>query len=297
MPVVFKTTKIAQRAQSDPLLYEMLRDIGTTFESVKSWILEVFAERVRGTIGYVAKFDTANSITDSRILDTVGEFGAGVAPGISVRYVDASIENTPNYVALVTYWDAAASRAVVVPFAYAPPTTTLTGLRLESQGRTYAQLDPLQIRLGTNKVDAVVVDQRQDVQFVGGLYGFRSKTLTEGAATSFADISIGAGEYVAGECLWAVYATDATDLQMRTGRFRFVAVNKAGTITTVSPATEIGTPDVAVSAGTLTVANTVAVGASKITLQSNATSSLVQTALGLRYRVDLLTTAAIITPL
>lgn len=26
MPVVFKTTKIAQRAESDPLLYEMLRD-------------------------------------------------------------------------------------------------------------------------------------------------------------------------------------------------------------------------------------------------------------------------------
>ena len=295
MPVIFKTAKVAQRAQSDPLLYEMLRDIGATFKNLGTWVLDLFAERVSGTPGYVARFGTANSITDSRILDTVGEFGGGVNPGVSVRYVDASIENTLDYVALVTYWDSASSRAVIVPFAYAPPATILTGLRLESQGATYANLEPARIKLGTNNIDAVVVDEYQDVQFIGGLYGFRSKTLTEGVATSFADISIAAGEYVAGECLWAAYATDATDFQMRTGRLRFVAVNKAGTITV--SVNEVGTPEVAVSAGTLTVASTVATGASKITLQSNATSSLVQTTLALRYRIDLLTTAAVITPL
>jgi len=293
VPVTFKTTKIAQRAQSDPLLYEMLRDIGTTFESVKSWILGLFQERVSGTTGFIPKWESELVLGDSPIYTTGALTGVNTTnPGFvwDVQKDDGIGAGTHGILAARKTNGAATAIGGVSLGYYATGTAVTHGLVRSTSAGTG-------LHLGTvnTPIAVTIAPLTGDVGLIGGVYGFRSKTLTETTATSFADISIAAGEYVAGECLWAVYATDATDFQMRTGRLRFVAVNKGGTIT--ASVNEVGTPEPALSAGTLAVTNTIATGASKITLQSNATSSLAQTTLALRYRIDLLTTAAIITPL
>ncbi len=293
MPVIFKTAKVAQRAQSDPLLYEMLRDIGATFKNLGIWVLDLFAERVSGTPGFIPKWETDLILGDSPIYTTGTLTGINTTnPGftLDVQRDDGLGAGTHTiFTARKTNGTATEIGGVALGYYVTGAAVTHGFVRGTSAGTG--------LYLGTvnTPLAVTIAPVTGDVGLIGGVYGFRSKTLTEGAATSFADISIAAGEYVAGECLWAAYATDATDSQMRTGRLRFVAVNKAGTITV--SVNEVGTPEVALSAGTLTVSNTVTTGASKITLQSNATSSLVQTTLALRYRIDLLTTAAVITPL
>ena len=195
MPVVFKTSKIAQRAQSDPLLYEILRDLGRDI-----------ANRLKGTPGAIPVWDTELTVGDS----------------------------------------------------------------------------PLSIDEG-------------DLVLAGGIKGSRVKDLIESTDTPFLSISLVAGQYVAGECFYAVEASDAVELQCRTGRLRFVAVNKAGTIT--ASVNEVGSSEVVLtSAATLTVTNSVTATASKITLNCNAVSGLTQTSLVLRYRLDVLHGAAVITP-
>ena len=124
--------------------------------------------------------------------------------------------------------------------------------------------------------------------------GSKTKTLTESSATGFVDIAVTAGQRISGEVIYEVYAADATDFQTITGRLRYAAVNKAGTTTvTVS---EVGTQTTAVSAGTLTATNTAADTTNKITLSCNAVSSLTQTTLEIRYRIDSVSTNTI-TPL
>lgn len=44
MPVKFKTTKVAQRAKEDPLLYEMLRDFGTAGEQLAAAVDSIQAQ-------------------------------------------------------------------------------------------------------------------------------------------------------------------------------------------------------------------------------------------------------------
>lgn len=196
MPVVFKTSKIAQRAQSDPLLYEILRDLG-----------RAIVDRIKGTPGAIPVWDTPSTIADS----------------------------------------------------------------------------PLSI-------------DSNDLVFAGNTKGSLSTLLLESKNTPFVDISLLAGQYVAGECLWAVEAGDGTDLQCRTGRLRFVAINKSPTIT--ASVNEVGSSEVALSsAATLTVTNTVTSTADKITLNCFAVSGLTQTTLLIRYRLDVLHGAAVITPL
>lgn len=103
-----------------------------------------------------------------------------------------------------------------------------------------------------------------------------AKALTEGAATGVVDISLANNTVVGGELRFTIEANDGTDYQARRGRIPFVAVSKAGTLTIT-----LGTlvEDVAVSAGTLTVAVTSTAGAAKFTINLNATSSLAQTTL------------------
>ena len=126
------------------------------------------------------------------------------------------------------------------------------------------------------------------------ILGAKTKTLTESSATGFVDIAVTAGQRISGEVIYEVYAADATDFQTITGRLRYAAVNKGGTTTvTVS---EVGTQTTAVSAGTLTATNTAAGTTNKITLSCNAVSSLTQTTLEIRYRLDSVSTNAI-TPL
>lgn len=196
MPVTFKTTKIAQRAQSDPLLYEILRDLG-----------KAIADRIKGTPGTIPVWDTTSTITDS----------------------------------------------------------------------------PLSV-------------DGKDLVLAGSVKGSLSKILLEGVATPFVSVSLLAGQYVAGECLWAVEAGDATNLQCRTGRLRFVAVNKSPTIT--ASVNEIGSTEVVLSsAATLTVSNTITTTANTVRLNCTAVSGLTQTTLLIRYRLDVLHGAAVITPL
>ncbi len=102
-------------------------------------------------------------------------------------------------------------------------------------------------------------------------------TLTETTATAFARIALSSSQYVGGEVVVSVQANDATDFQVRTLRFLFSAVNKAGTITV---AIETPVEVVAVSAGTLTVTITaVDSGSGNLDFKADATSSLTQTSL------------------
>lgn len=324
MPVTFrpKTTKIAQRAQQDPLLYEMLRDLGQGLTDLWRAILALFAERVTGTPGYLAKFGTTDSITDSVAFELGGNIGLGTttpaAPLHVVRsasapslWLDGYGQDPLIYGRRARGTPAAPTQAlsgdaVLGLFGYAYGTTGFVPTSVGAIAiRTAENVTDTAvggiINFATTKVGttsstlAVRIRSDQDVEFTGAFKGFRTKTLTEGAATGFADISIPSGETLAGECLYAVEASDGTDHQTRSGRVRFVAVNKAGVVT--ASINEVGTQEVAVSAGTLTVTNTVTAGASKITLESNATSSLAQTVLRVRYRIDVLSTTALITPL
>lgn len=109
------------------------------------------------------------------------------------------------------------------------------------------------------------------------------KTLTESADTPFVDIAVASNSAVGGECLYTVEANDSTDFQMRSGRLRYTAVNKAGTLTL--SCVEVGTQDYAVSTGTLSVTNTIIAATNSLRLRCNAVSSLTQTTLRIRYRI------------
>lgn len=111
-----------------------------------------------------------------------------------------------------------------------------------------------------------------------------AKALTESSATAVANVSLASNTVCAGTFRYTVQANDASDYQARRGEVQFVAVNKAGTITTTA-----GTPteNVAVSAGTLTAAFTVTTGASTFALNLNAVSSLTQTTLTAAYSVQI----------
>ena len=323
MPVTFrpKTTKIAQRAQRDPLLYEILRDLGNGLIDLWRAILALFAERVSGTTGQIAKFIAPDAVGDSVVTETSRRIGINEeSPAAALHVVNPGIASTfilERYGGAPFFEGRRANGTVVLP------TTVLSGQNLtaittnahdgtafssNAGGVTVVAAETWSnVAHGTRVVvattpsgtttvaAALIVEDSADVRFAGGFKGSRQKDLTEGAATGFADISVASGETLAGECIYAVEASDGTDHQVRSGRLRFVAVNKAGTVT--ASINEVGTQEIAVSAGTLTVTSTVTAGANKITLESNATSSLVQTVLRVRYRVDVLSTTAAITPL
>ncbi len=102
-------------------------------------------------------------------------------------------------------------------------------------------------------------------------------TLTESSATKVMTVGVAAGEGAAGTLWYSIFASDATDRQMRRGRVIWSAVNKSGTVTPV-----LGTPEeaVAASAGTLTVTVTaVDSTANGVDFKLNAVSSLTQTSL------------------
>lgn len=122
----------------------------------------------------------------------------------------------------------------------------------------------------------------------GGLQGNNTvKALTESSATTFVKITMSSGSTASGDLIYAIEANDASDRQVRSGRIPWTAVDKAGTITctvgTVGAATEVA----AVSTGTLTNTFTCAdAGSNVLDLKANAVSSLTQTTLQIRYRVE-----------
>lgn len=120
------------------------------------------------------------------------------------------------------------------------------------------------------------------------------KTLTESVATTFVKVSVATGSFVSGAVDYGIEANDASDFQVRGGIIPFTAVNKAGTITctvgTVGTATEVAS----VSTGTLTNTFTCAdAGSGVLDLKANAVSSLTQTTLRIRYRVNVLGTTTV----
>ena len=137
------------------------------------------------------------------------------------------------------------------------------------------------LAIGTNSTKPLIFGtSAQGRSFISGA----PKTLTESSATGICDVGLADNTVIGGTLRYTVDATDATDYQARRGAVPFVAVSKAGAITTT-----LGTvvEDVAVSAGTLTAAPTITTGAAKITLNLNAVSSLVQTTLRASFTVVL----------
>lgn len=121
-----------------------------------------------------------------------------------------------------------------------------------------------------------------------------AKALTESSATAFVTATVATSSRLAGLIQYSVEANDASDFQVRGGVIPFTAVNKAGTITctvgTVTTATEV----VSVSSGTLTNTFTCADGTSGVlNLLANAASSLTQTTLQIRYRVETIGTSTL----
>jgi hypothetical protein len=129
------------------------------------------------------------------------------------------------------------------------------------------------------------------------LTSWTTKTLTDASATGIFEVAIASGERVGGVVEYSISVTDGTDHQIHTGILTFAAVNKAGTITTDIDEVYLAASETKVtSSGTLTDAWTITTGASKITINCNADSSLGSPTLTLYYTVRLNQTNAV-TPL
>jgi hypothetical protein len=124
-----------------------------------------------------------------------------------------------------------------------------------------------------------------------GFAGASIKALTAGAATSVIQIPVASGAGTGGSLRYSIFASDATDHQLREGEIKFAVVNKAGTETcTISGASELLDGSVlASSSGTLTYAITCSTSPSNaVDIQFNAVSSLTETTLNAYYKVNLI---------
>lgn len=128
--------------------------------------------------------------------------------------------------------------------------------------------------------------------------GANSKTLTESSATSFVRIDVSADSFVGGQVFYTVYATDGADYQVRTGSFNFSIYNTSGpddeyiTIGTVINEAYVS------STGTLTVSFTGDTSPTNgVNLQANATASIGQSTLQIKYRVMISSGTATVTGL
>jgi hypothetical protein len=155
----------------------------------------------------------------------------------------------------------------------------------------------------------VIHSHNQDTtQFVTyasyGLAGQMLKTLTESSATAVVAIPVASDAATGGSLKYTVFASDGTGQQARFGEVRFSQVAEGTTSTctvlgvdqgpagiggpTANPdQTEDGSGVGALTTGTLTYAWTVTAGTNLCTYNLNAVSSLTQTTLQIKYRVDL----------
>lgn len=128
-----------------------------------------------------------------------------------------------------------------------------------------------------------------------GLSGAQSKALTESAATAFVQLAVASGTHVGGRVHYTLVANDGTDYQTRSGSFNFALVNKAGAETA-----NLGTVSAeaaAITTGTLTVSfDTDTSPTNAVNFRANATSSLTQTTLTIRYWVEIDGPAVTVTP-
>jgi len=129
-----------------------------------------------------------------------------------------------------------------------------------------------------------------------GLISGTETTLTESTATAILTCVLANGKYAGFKIFATTHADDATDFQSVADNLIVSAVNKGGTVTlavsTVAPTAT------AVSAGTLTTTWTATASGTTISIKNNAVSSLTQTTLKCKWRVEVDTddTALTISP-
>lgn len=106
--------------------------------------------------------------------------------------------------------------------------------------------------------------------------------LTETTATTFANIAVASGKYSGAVLVCTVNASDGTDHQCLTSTVNLNAINKAGTVTATITQVD-GTT--AASAGTLTVTFTAVTSGNTVDIKADATSSLTQTQLRIKWAI------------
>jgi hypothetical protein len=109
--------------------------------------------------------------------------------------------------------------------------------------------------------------------------------LTESSATLVLNVSLATNRYCGIRLLGTTYADNGTDYQVVTETLAIAAVNKNGTVTTAvsasSPAATL------TSSGTLTTAWTAVANSNGIDIKNNAVSSLTQTSLATKWRIEI----------
>jgi hypothetical protein len=119
----------------------------------------------------------------------------------------------------------------------------------------------------------------------GDVTGGSVKTLTESSATAYVALNVPNSDGCAGKIVYTVFAKDATNTQIVSGELFFSAVaNSTGTVTAATLSDQHNLNPV--SSGTLTNTMTQTTAANTLTLNANAVSSLTQTTLEIRYRVE-----------
>ena len=125
------------------------------------------------------------------------------------------------------------------------------------------------------------------------------KALTESTATGFVRVDCANDVAVGGVIHYAIYAKDAGDeIQLRSGSVNFALVNKAGAGGTTCVLGTVLNEAFTASSGTLTVSFDSDVSAhTSADIRATAVSSLTQTSLDIRYRVEIFGPSAVTTPL
>jgi hypothetical protein len=119
----------------------------------------------------------------------------------------------------------------------------------------------------------------------GDVTGGSVKTLTESSATAYVALNVPNSDGCAGKIVYTVFAKDAANTQQVSGELFFSAVaNSTGTVTAATLSDQHNLNPV--SSGTLTNTMTQTTAANTLTLNANAVSSLTQTTLEIRYRVE-----------
>jgi hypothetical protein len=108
-------------------------------------------------------------------------------------------------------------------------------------------------------------------------------TLTESSATAVVTISLASGKSCGVRVFATTRADDATNFQEVSDSFNVAAINKAGTVT---PAISAVATANAVSSGTLSTAWTVVANGNGLDIKNNAVSSLTQTTLKTKWRIE-----------
>lgn len=127
-----------------------------------------------------------------------------------------------------------------------------------------------------------------------GQAGGALKALTAGAATALVRIPVATNSRASGELVYEIYATDGTDMQVRSSRIRYAMTNKAGTEACTLTASDGAAANAEtnddnaaqITAGTLTYGIACTNNAADtMDITFNAVSSLVETTLSAKWSV------------